>query len=109
MKKPSATDADFVARLHELRQTRRERKIKGRDRRRLSRADRCNRYRWVYGPEEFLRNLRLGVWLSTHMARKTTLGKAAVKAFCKHDSVRESRRKKRTMEFAATATAGGRQ
>jgi 5-methylcytosine-specific restriction endonuclease McrA len=161
MKKTSATDtfqadADFVERLPELRQARRERKITGRNRRTLSRADRdmvlaktggrchicgdsikgdkweadhllahsfggppspdnclpahpsCNRYRWVYTPEEFLGNLRLGVWLSTHMARKTKLGKIAAEAFRKHDCVRELRRKKRTIEIAATATAGGR-
>lgn len=138
-------DADFVERLHELRKTRRESKIKGENRAargRLSRSERakifaktggrchfcgdfisgdkwqadhlsahslggphsidnylpahssCNRYRWVYGPDEFLGILRLGVWLSTHIERKTILGKDAAKAFCKRDRVRESRRKK---------------
>jgi 5-methylcytosine-specific restriction endonuclease McrA len=160
MKKTSATDkfradADFAGRLHALRQTRRERKIKERDRvarGRLSRSERdeilaktggrchfcgdfiegdkwqadhlsahslggphsidnylpahssCNRYRWVYGPEEFLGILRLGVWLRTLIIRKTPLGKVAEKAFFKYDCVRESRRKKQGASPKATPT-----
>jgi hypothetical protein len=58
----------------------------------------CNRYRWVYGGDEFLGILRLGVWLSTHIIRKTTLGKDAEKAFFKYDCARASRRKKQKIE-----------
>jgi 5-methylcytosine-specific restriction endonuclease McrA len=54
----------------------------------------CNRYRFGYGPEEFLGVLKLGVWLRTLIIRKTPLGKIAAKAFSKHDCVRESRSKK---------------
>jgi 5-methylcytosine-specific restriction endonuclease McrA len=131
MKKTSATikfqaDADFAGRLRVLRQTRRERNIKGRARvarGRLSRSERdeilaktggrchfwgdfikddkwradhlsarslggphsidnylpahlsCNRYRWVYGPEEFLGILRLGVAEDAYY-RKDAIGKS---------------------------------
>jgi hypothetical protein len=64
----------------------------------------CNRYRWVYGPEEFLGILRLGVWLRTHIIRKTTLGKIAEKAFIKYDCVRKSRSKKQDAAPNPTST-----
>jgi hypothetical protein len=145
MKKTSASDgfeSDFIEGLRLLRQARRERKIKGQGRVRLSRSKRdeilaktggrchfcgdfikddkwqadhlsahslggphsidnylpahpsCNRYRFGYGPEEFLGILKLGVWLRTLIIRKTPLGKVAGKAFFEYDCVRESRRKK---------------
>jgi 5-methylcytosine-specific restriction endonuclease McrA len=160
VKKTSATDkfqadADFAGRLRALRQTRRERKIKGQDRvarGRLSRSERdeilaktggrchfcgdfikgdkwqadhlsahsrggsdatdnylpahssCNRYRWVYGGDEFLGILRLGVWLRTQIDTETKVGWDAAKAFRKYDCVRASRRKKRDTKPRAMAT-----
>jgi len=68
----------------------------------------CNGCRWFFQPEEIQWILKLGVWLRKQIEDETKLGMQAAQAFCKQDYVRELRRKKRTIEIAATATAGGR-
>jgi hypothetical protein len=68
----------------------------------------CNGCRWFFQPEEIQWILKLGVWLRKQIEAETKLGMQAAHAFCKHDCKRESRRKERTIEIAATATAGGR-
>jgi 5-methylcytosine-specific restriction endonuclease McrA len=54
----------------------------------------CNGYRFFYEPEEFQWILKLGVWLRTQVETETELGQRAAKAFCRHDCIRASRRKK---------------
>lgn len=55
----------------------------------------CNNYRWFYKPEEFQWILKLGVWLRTHIERKTPLGQLASLAFWKYECIRISRRKEK--------------
>lgn len=44
----------------------------------------CNRYRWMYSPEEFRLILRLGVWARKQMEEATPIGKKMFKRFPKH-------------------------
>ena len=53
----------------------------------------CNNYRWDYAADEFQQILKLGVWLRTHIERKTPLGLLAAKSFLAYETVREGRRK----------------
>ncbi len=64
----------------------------------------CNSYRFFYEPEEFQWILKLGVWLRTQVETETELGQRAAKAFCKHDCIRASRRKKPSANAKGAST-----
>lgn len=67
----------------------------------------CNNYRWDYLAREFQFILKLGVWLRTHIEKRTTLGRQCAERFTAYESQRIRRRssfatRKPTMRRAGT-------
>jgi len=52
----------------------------------------CNNYRWDYSPEEFQNIMKLGVWLRTHIEKRSVIGLAAAEKYVVHDRARIRRR-----------------